>query len=63
MNIKAIWTYNDYTTVKTEVVTIISIEWINGKPAAWCINKNGQIYFRYLSNLRVIDKKYLPIEE
>ena len=32
-------------------------------PAAWCINKNGQIYYRYLSDLRVIDKEYLPIEE
>lgn len=63
MNIKAIWTDGDYITVKTEVVTIISIEWINGQPAAWCINKNGQIYFRYLSDLRVIDKEYLPIEE
>lgn len=63
MNIKAIWTDDDYVIVKTEVVTIVGIEWINGRPAAWCINKNGQIYFRYLSDLRVIDKEYLPIEE
>ena len=63
MNIKAIWTDSDYITPKTETVTIVSIEWINGKPAAWCINKYGQIYYRYLSDLQVIDEEYLPIEE
>lgn len=59
MNIRAIWTDPDYSYSKKELVNIIQLEWLNGRPAAWVVTKQGSILHRYVDELEVIDKEYM----
>ena len=59
MNIRAIWNDPDFTYHKRELVNIVQFEWLNGRPAAWVITKNGVILHRYTDELTVIDKEYM----
>lgn len=59
MNIRAIWIDSDYVYGKTELVNIIQLDWLNGRPAAWVVTKNGAILHRYIDELKVIDEEYM----
>ena len=59
MNIRAVWTDPDYSLPKKELVNIIQLEWLNGRPAAWVVTKHGAIIHRYVEELEVIDKEYM----
>jgi hypothetical protein len=59
MNIRAIWTDPDYSYSKKELVNIIQLEWLDGRPAAWVVNVHSKIDYRYLKDLTVIDKEYM----
>ena len=59
MNIRAIWKDPDYVYGKQELVNIIQLDWLNGRPAAWVVTKDGAILHRYVDELKVIDKEYM----
>lgn len=59
MNIRAIWTDPDYSYGKKELVNIIQLEWLDGRPVAWVVNAQGKIDHHYLKDLTVIDKEYM----
>ena len=59
MNIRAIWKDPDYVYGKQELVNIIQLDWLNGRPAAWVVNKDGAISHRYIDELKVIDEEYM----
>ena len=59
MNIRAIWKDPFYACGKQELVNIIQLDWLNGKPAAWVVTKDGAILHRYVDELKVIDKEYM----
>lgn len=59
MNIRAIWTDPEYSFPKKELVNIIQLEWLNGRPAAWVVTAQGSIIHRYTEELTVIDREYM----
>ena len=59
MNIRAEWHDPDYYYHPPKLVNIIKIEWVNGLPGAWVVNKHGKIEQCYLKDLEVIDEEYM----
>ena len=60
MNIRAIWKDPDYFYYsKQELVNIIQLDWLDGRPVAWVVNKDGAISHRHIDELKVIDKEYM----
>ena len=59
MNIRAIWKDPDYVYGKQELVNIIQLDWLNGRPTAWVVTKDGAILHRYIDELKVIDMEYM----
>lgn len=59
MNIKAIWKDPD-SLYRVEKVTIINIDRLDGVATALVVDKSGHMKYLRLSELEVIDDKYLP---